>query len=59
MKAYISYQEEGRSIEGLFDLIEQTSNYIKIKSNENIIIIPYHKVNKIKFKELKGGNKAK
>jgi len=57
MKAYINYEEEGNEIKGMFELIEQTNNYIKIKSNKNIIIIPYHKINKIKFQELKGGNK--
>jgi sporulation protein YlmC with PRC-barrel domain len=53
MKAFISYEEKGETIEGIFELVEQTNNYIKIKSNKNIIIIPYHKINKIK---LKNGN---
>lgn len=52
MKAFISYMDDDREIKGMFDLVEQTPNYIKIKSNNNIITIPYHKVNKVK---LKGG----
>lgn len=56
MKAFISYQESGRTVEGMFELLEQTENYVKIKSNDNTIIIPYHKINKVK---LKGGNKDK
>jgi len=47
-KVFISYEE---TVEGMFDLIEQTKEYIKIKSNKNIIIIPYKKVNKIKMKK--------
>ena len=57
MKAFISYQEEGREISGIFELIEQTNNYIKFTSQKNIITIPYHKVNKVKIQELKGGIK--
>jgi len=51
MKAYISYQEDGNEVKGIFELIEQNQNYIKIKSSSNIITIPYHKINKVKFKE--------
>ena len=51
MKAFISYEERGRIIEGFFELIEETSNYVKIKSDKNIIIIPYHRINKIKYSE--------
>ena len=58
MKAYISYEENGKTIEGMFELVEQTNNYVKIKSNQNIITIPYHKINKIKTK-LKGGKDKK
>jgi hypothetical protein len=57
MKAFVSYNENGKVIEGMFELIEQSVNYIKIRSDRNTIIIPYHQVNKIKFQELKGGNK--
>jgi sporulation protein YlmC with PRC-barrel domain len=58
MKAFVSYNEEGREVNGTFELVEQTANYIKIKSDKNTIIIPYHRINKIKFQEfVKGGNK--
>jgi hypothetical protein len=57
MRAFISYQEESKKIEGLFELLEQTPNYIKIQSSKNILIIPYHRINKIKFEDLKGGDK--
>lgn len=54
-KAFVSYQEEGKTIKGIFTLIEQTSNFIRIESGKNIITIPYQKLNKMK--EVKGGNK--
>ena len=53
-KVWISFQDEGREIKGYFDLVEQTDSYVKIQSKENIILIPYHRINKIK---LKGGSK--
>lgn len=55
-KVFISYQDEhNNKVEGYFFLIEQTKNYIKIQSSKNELIIPYHKVNKVKGRELKGG----
>ena len=57
MKAFISYQENGKDISGFFELLEQNNNYIKISTTKNILIIPYHKVNKIKIEYLKGGDK--
>ena len=59
MKAYISYNEESETISGMFELIEHNNNFVKIKSSKNIIIIPYHRINKIKFQELKGGSNKK
>jgi len=53
MKVFISFQDEkDKKIEGYFELVEQATNYIKIKSGINIITIPYHKLNK-----MKGGKK--
>lgn len=50
-KAYVNYtDEEGKIVKGTFELIEQKDNYVKIKSNENILTIPYHKLNKLKEK---------
>ena len=54
---WISFQDENDlRIEGFFLLVEESKNYIKIKSNKNILTIPYHKINKIK-QDLKGGDK--
>jgi len=48
---WISYiNDDGVEIKGFFVLVEQTLNYIKIKSGTNILTIPYHKINKIKEK---------
>lgn len=49
-KIYISYNDKWQVIDGYFILIEQTSNYVKIKSSNNIITIPYHNINKMKEK---------
>ena len=51
-KVYIDYNDEGKNVKGYFDLIEQTANYVKIKSNENVLTIPYHKINKLKEKQI-------
>jgi len=46
---WISYiDDSGLEVKGFFVLVEQTLNFIKIKSGSNILTIPYHKVNKIK-----------
>lgn len=46
---WISYIDDtGREIQGFFILIEQTENYVKIKSGSNILTLPYHKINKMK-----------
>lgn len=50
-KVFISYDDNGKKVEGMFELLLQTDQFIKIKSSEgNILILPYHKVNKIKMK---------
>ena len=51
------YLEDGKTIEGIFNLVEQKENYVKIESDHNEITIPYHKINKIKIKKMKGGKK--
>jgi sporulation protein YlmC with PRC-barrel domain len=54
-KVFISFRDEKNIVvDGYFELIEQTDSYVKIKSNDNIITIPYHKINKIKEKIVKG-----
>lgn len=48
-EVWISYVDDtGIEVKGFFQLVEQTQNYIKIKSGSNILTIPYHKINKIK-----------
>ena len=54
MKVFVEYQDDKKIVKGMFDLIEQTSNYVKIKSGKNILTIPFHKINKMK-QSLKGG----
>jgi len=49
-QVFVDYQDEGKNVKGTFELIEQKDNYIRIRSNENIITIPYHKINKLKEK---------
>lgn len=56
-KIWISFQDENNEkIEGYFDLMQESINYIKIRTQNNILTIPYHKINKIK-RNLKGGDK--
>ena len=46
---WISFiNDDGSERSGFFELIEQTINYVKIKSGSNILTIPYHRINKIK-----------
>ena len=53
--AFIVFEDEDGSIkQGYFELLEKPSIFVKIKSEKNIIFIPYNRVRKIK---LKGGNK--
>jgi len=47
---WISYNDEGREVRGYFKLIEQTENYVKIESANNILTIPFRNINKIKEK---------
>lgn len=61
VKAFISYQEKRKdgseeTIEGIFDLIEDTEYHTKFSSNKNVIKIPSRLINKVKIQELKGGN---
>lgn len=51
MEAWISYNEDGKKVEGFFELLEQTSNFVKLRTGRNILIIPYHQINKIKMKD--------
>jgi uncharacterized protein (UPF0248 family) len=54
MRAFISYQDGNKTVEGSFELINKTDSYVEIESDRNTIIIPYHRINKIKLtKEVK------
>ena len=51
-EVWISYQDDsGQEVKGFFILMEQNSNYVKIKSGSNVLTIPYHKINKIKERQ--------
>ena len=55
MKTYVSFIDDNdEKVSGYFEMLEQNPNFIKIQSGKNIIIIPYHRVLKIK---MKGGYK--
>jgi len=50
-EVWISYiDDNGLEVKGFFILVEQSANYVKIKSGSNILTIPYHRINKIKEK---------
>ena len=50
-EVWISFNNDDRQIiQGFFILIEQSTNYVKIKSGSNILTIPFWKINKIKEK---------
>lgn len=47
---WISFlNENNETIQGYFQLLEQTQSYVKIQSAKgNVFLLPYHKINKIK-----------
>ena len=48
-KVFVSYKDDNEDdVNGYFELIEETKEYIKIKSENNIITLPYHRIKKIK-----------
>lgn len=50
-EVWISYTDDnGLEVKGFFIILEQSQNFIKIKSGSNILTIPYHRINKIKEK---------
>lgn len=54
-KIWVSYMDEvGNKINGYFNLIELSENFIIIRSKKSNLLIPFHKINKIK---MKGGSK--
>lgn len=59
MKIWISYLDDNnKRITGFFERISESNNFIKLKSNSNIITIPYHRILKVKEDiQMKGGKK--
>ncbi len=48
-KVFISFKDDDDSeVKGYFDLVEEGKEFIKIRSDSNIITLPYHRINKIK-----------
>ena len=43
--------DDDREINGFFYCVNETSNYIQIKSGSNLITIPFHRILKIKERE--------
>lgn len=49
---FLSYLEDtGKTNSGYFDFLEINSSFVKIKTRENIIIIPMTRILKIKLKD--------
>lgn len=53
MKKFIEYKDrneygETEIVSGIFEVVEETKDYIKFKTKSNILTIPYSKVEKIK-----------
>jgi hypothetical protein len=40
--------DDDKEVQGFFYLMDQTPNYISIKSGNNLITIPYHRLKKMK-----------
>ena len=48
-KVFVSYRDDNENdVNGYFELVEETKEFIKIKSGINIITLPYHRIKKIK-----------
>lgn len=53
---WVSFEHEGETIKGYFEKVEETVNYIKVKTpTGTTYTIPYHKLNIGKEKQLNGG----
>ena len=48
---FLSYQNDnGETISGYFEILEIAGTFVKIRTKGNIVIIPMHRVLKIKLK---------
>lgn len=53
-KVFVSfYEENDHMVAGYFELVEKTPNYIVIRSLNNLLTIPYHRLIKLKEKSIK------
>ena len=53
-KKFISYKDDkDQIIQGYFEVLKETDNYIKFKSGSNIIMLPWNRILKVK-QSLKG-----
>lgn len=51
---FLSYlNDTGETISGYFEILEFNQAFVKIKTQGNILVIPMHRVLKIKLKEEK------
>ena len=49
-RVFICYLDDSdKKIEGFFDLIDEKPTYIKFRTGENILLIPYSRILKIKM----------
>ena len=52
-KVFISYLDDDSHQKDVWvDVLEETQNYVTFKYNDDIITIPYHRILKIKRKEV-------
>jgi len=50
---FISYwDDDGKKKDVWCEIIEETDNYVTFKYNEEVITIPYHRILKVKRKEV-------
>lgn len=48
-KIFLAYLDERDNLRmGNFELIKETESYIKVRSDRNIITIPFHRIKKMK-----------
>ena len=48
-RVFVSFlNDDNQKIEGFFILVEQRDNYIKIRTGDNILTLPYCRILKIK-----------
>lgn len=48
-KVFVCFlNDDDKEVQGFFYLIEQNINFIKIKTGDNILTIPYHRLKKMK-----------